>query len=477
MRILIVSYMDLSGPGTIQAYNYANMLAKLGCQVMFLFPGDINTVKYMDTPPAFEIDQVVITQARLSKSLTNKIRNFYPKIIHVWTPRTIPALVALQTLEVCDSKLIIHHEDHEDYLYQQQGVDVFADKRYFLDSLVNPERYPWKHPVISYVAERLADGFTCICKPLYERLKEQWNKPTHLLYPIIDFSKYSLESNHKLFKNLGLSDKMVLLYTGSVAGFHDFDLVLQGFAKAAQRCPGLHLLHIGKIHIEQSIDQLIKYLKIKDRVTLLGKLPNRLIPHFLASADILVQGGRDNPFNRYRLPAKLPEYMAAGKPIITFATGFGEELADKKDVLKTYTDDPSELAECIVQLVNDKKLGEQLGENAKKKAEVLFDPMKNTKSILDFYQHILKTEAADGAMKPVPLSDYLPLDIIEERLRFNNDVQRSRKMLYEQLLAREYLVRAKDIHISNLEKALGKVKRTPFYKTYSILKRIKERFS
>ena len=40
------------------------------------------------------------------------------------------------------------------------------------------------------------------------------------------------------------------------------------------------------------------------------------LPALLRLADVLVQPGESNRFNTHRLPSKLPEFLASGRPVI-----------------------------------------------------------------------------------------------------------------------------------------------------------------
>src|SRR5204863_4666592 len=55
----------------------------------------------------------------------------------------------------------------------------------------------------------------------------------------------------------------------------------------------------------------------------LGRVEWSVIPQILNAADVLVQPGRDDAFNSYRLPSKLPEFMAVGKPVIMPRSNLG----------------------------------------------------------------------------------------------------------------------------------------------------------
>jgi glycosyltransferase involved in cell wall biosynthesis len=93
-----------------------------------------------------------------------------------------------------------------------------------------------------------------------------------------------------------------------------------------------------------STDELVSFLNIADIF---------LLPMSL-SATIMDQG----------LPTKLSEYQALGKPIVCISDGeAGKYIEKTQSGLVTATRQPEELAELIMQLVNDENLANTLGNN------------------------------------------------------------------------------------------------------------------
>ena len=58
----------------------------------------------------------------------------------------------------------------------------------------------------------------------------------------------------------------------------------------------------------------------------LGAVGWREIPGYLALADAFVQPGAADDFNRYRLPSKLPEFLAMGRPVVLPDCNIGHDL-------------------------------------------------------------------------------------------------------------------------------------------------------
>ena len=57
-------------------------------------------------------------------------------------------------------------------------------------------------------------------------------------------------------------------------------------------------------------------------------MPRASVPKLTAIADVLVQPGCANDFNDYRFPSKLPEFLAAGKPVLLPRSNLGRFLHD-----------------------------------------------------------------------------------------------------------------------------------------------------
>jgi glycosyltransferase involved in cell wall biosynthesis len=128
---------------------------------------------------------------------------------------------------------------------------------------------------------------------------------------------------------------------------------------------------------------------MSDAVVWTGEVPHEEVHHYMAAADILLQWGTPGPVNDFRLPGKILEYMAVGKPVITYATGIGEIFEDSVEVLKTYRGDAEEIAEKIERVLSDGNLAERLGRNGRRKVETLFSWEKNACRLAEIYREVV----------------------------------------------------------------------------------------
>jgi len=90
-----------------------------------------------------------------------------------------------------------------------------------------------------------------------------------------------------------------------------------------------------------------------------------MLVDLLKCADVFVQPGAPGPFNDYRLPSKLPEFFAVGRPVVLPATNVGLRLRDGIDALLLHTGSAEEIARCVGRVLDDDVLAGRLAANAK----------------------------------------------------------------------------------------------------------------
>ncbi len=131
----------------------------------------------------------------------------------------------------------------------------------------------------------------------------------------------------------------------------------------------LKLVRLGDDHVDFLGSSRAQLERNVIRVTY---CPRADVPRYLALADVLVQPGKPSEFNDYRLPSKLPEFLAMGKPVILPQTNLGHLLEDGENCLLLKTGEPRELAGRLQECLGDPALRKRLREGARTFAERSF---------------------------------------------------------------------------------------------------------
>jgi glycosyltransferase involved in cell wall biosynthesis len=93
----------------------------------------------------------------------------------------------------------------------------------------------------------------------------------------------------------------------------------------------------------------------------LGRVPRPRLAELLAAADVLVQPGHPGRFDDFRFPAKLPDFLASGKPVVLPRANVGLVLRDREEALVLQDGTVEEIAAAIAELRSDAGLAERVG--------------------------------------------------------------------------------------------------------------------
>jgi glycosyltransferase involved in cell wall biosynthesis len=109
-----------------------------------------------------------------------------------------------------------------------------------------------------------------------------------------------------------------------------------------------------------SLQAMAVELDVQDYVTFTGRAPDDVLFGVLSTADVCVNPDRVNPMNDKSTMNKIVEYMAFAKPIVQFELTEGRVSAEEAS-LYAAANDPGDLADKIVQLIDDPAERERRG--------------------------------------------------------------------------------------------------------------------
>ncbi|MEJ2339795.1 MAG: glycosyltransferase family 4 protein [Gemmatimonadales bacterium] len=177
-------------------------------------------------------------------------------------------------------------------------------------------------------------------------------------------------------------DDRIVAFAGNLAPHQGIEHLLAAFGRVRERWSR------ARLHIVSSSDfspyaGLARELGIEDAIELkqvsFGELPRRL-----AAADVLV-----NPrVEATGLPMKLLNYMAAGRPIVSFV-GSAVHLEDGKTALTAEDGNSDALADAMLRLLEDDDLAARLSREAKRKAREEFDWMIRAAQVEAVYDRVM----------------------------------------------------------------------------------------
>jgi len=177
-------------------------------------------------------------------------------------------------------------------------------------------------------------------------------------------------------------DDIVLFFTGWLYKFSGLKEVALELAKTKSN--NLKFLIVGEGDAYAELQQIQQKYSLQDRVILTGQRPYTEIPALIAASDIcLLPAYPGEKVMQDGVPAKLYEYMAMKKPVIsTRLPGVVTEFGQNNGVV--YVDEPEDAVAKAFQLVRNNRL-QELGLKARNYVEKY-----SWDSITDEFERILE---------------------------------------------------------------------------------------
>ena len=387
MRLLYVYFGPFDVNSGIQAYHFGNELTELGWDVTVAGKGDPERAKAVGEP-LFEC----VSHDDLSRKLDEMARDPQETIVVGWTPREPVRRMTMEAVRRLGCPYVVHLEDNEELLIESAAGRSLAELQRLplrqQDSAFPPDLI---HPTHHREFLDGAAGITVITEALNDF--NLAGRPHALARPGIDLERFRPDLEPYPRERLGLSDEdLVLVYHGTMhyANQHEMLSLYLAVKLLQRRGRRVRLVRLG--HSEFGGPDPRAFRALGDGVIELGPVAWREIPAYLAMADAYVQPGPPDDFNRYRLPSKLPEFLAMGRPVILPHCNIGNDLAHGEEALLLEQGNAMEIVIRIEELLADRELAARLGAGARRFAETQLSWRRNAEEVAEF----LRSCAAAG---------------------------------------------------------------------------------
>jgi glycosyltransferase involved in cell wall biosynthesis len=340
---------------------YAEALAKRGAEV------DVYTLKKPGEPDAGELNGVRIHRIqtrvhnekspftylaklllfllRSSAALTKNSMGKRYDVIHVHSVPDFEVFAALIP-KLMGSKVILDIHDIVPEFYASK----FNTNR---DSLV------FKALVL---LERLSIAFSdhvIIANHLWHKTLLSRSVKPEKCTVVMNYPDISIFQKVQKKRNDG---KFVMIYPGSLNWHQGLDVAIKAFAKIAVKYPEAEFHVYGEGGEKKVLLELIRALKLSDRVLFLGTKPMHEIANVMAEADLGVVPKRALSFGDEAFSTKIPEFMAVGVPVIASSTTIDRYYFNDSQILFFRSEDVDDLALKMETLINDSRLRSRLVE-------------------------------------------------------------------------------------------------------------------
>ncbi len=180
------------------------------------------------------------------------------------------------------------------------------------------------------------------------------------------FAKVDLGKVQHLRRELGLDDKKVVAYVGSMSLVnHPVDLLLEAFVIVRRRCDDAVLILAGGGEDYDFLRRRAEELGLGEAAVFVGRVDPGAVPYYLAMSDVSAEPVHDDLTARARSPLKVFESLAVGTPVVTGDVGDRRNvLNDGEAGMLVQPGDAQALAEGITAVLEDGDLAHAMKEAA-----------------------------------------------------------------------------------------------------------------
>ena len=138
------------------------------------------------------------------------------------------------------------------------------------------------------------------------------------------------------------------------------------------------------------LKNMLTELKLEDFIIFTGRIPDEPAFEILSTADVCLSPDPYNPLNDKSTMTKVMEYMALGKPIVSFKLKEAEYSAQDSAI---YVDnnDPKAFGEGILHIINNPVTAKEMGEKGKKRVEDFLCWQIQSKKLIEAYKFALNS--------------------------------------------------------------------------------------
>jgi glycosyltransferase involved in cell wall biosynthesis len=270
----------------------------------------------------------------------------------------------------------------------------------------------WIGKSLDYVVPRLSDLLMVLSDELKGYLMALGNKEKKLLVvpPGVELDWLSSGDGTRVRDKLGLADGTpIVMYTGALETFQRVDYLLQAMALVVKQVPEAVLVIVGNIknpRAQETYLAMARQLGITNQLCFVESAPIEELPDYLAAADVTVVPRPSCP----GYPIKLLNYMAAGKPVVSFA-GSAKSLCHEYSGYVAKNDDVEDLANGISVLLQHPDVAKIMGERARASLEGVFDWPTLAAGVAETYRQLMQNrkDIARGPLAAYFKHSYTPV--------------------------------------------------------------------
>lgn len=382
MNILFALYGDFSSNSANPLALYARELHSSGHSCAVAVPSGLETLCQHENPAFRPILFSEVLAAPESVFPDGRSAD----VIHACTPREVIRRFVMSYLAKQPTPLVIYLEDNESWVATRAlGFDETTLVRHTEREISARLPDALAHPFYCDGFIGLADAVAVIQDKLKIKVPPWVRCATVMIGVDLKFFSPRLPDLSLRTKYGIAENEKVIVYHGGMNEFTrpSIETLCKAIGLINRQGYPCRLLRTGPV----TLDFLGKLpVETVSAISDLGFLPRQELPDLLALADVYVQPGQIDPFEDLRLPGKVPEFLAMGRPVVMPDANIAQLFTDGLDAVLLRTGSAEEIAAKCVELFSNPQQACEIGRAGRRLAEKYFDVRSQTSLLVEVYK-------------------------------------------------------------------------------------------
>src|SRR5438046_6299144 len=202
-----------------------------------------------------------------------------------------------------------------------------------------------------------------------DHLISHWNVPPDKISIVengVEANLFSPQnSDSELRCKLGIADKFVVCYIGTLGMAHGLETLLEAASRLQHTAPEVMFLLIGE-GAEKSRMMSVARERRLNNVRFLDQQPREQIPAYICASDACLVTLKRSEVFKTVIPTKMLEFMSCARPVVLGVDGQARKIIEEAGAgIVIEPEKSSALAHAIKRLAGDLSLGATLGKNGR----------------------------------------------------------------------------------------------------------------
>jgi glycosyltransferase involved in cell wall biosynthesis len=245
-----------------------------------------------------------------------------------------------------------------------------------------------------------AERIVVVTPAFTEHLVQHWKVPRDKISLVENGVETDLFAPHDagaLKQALGLQDKFVVCYVGTMGMAHGLQTVVEAAARLRTSDPQVTFLLVGEGAEKEKIKALARSRDL-DNMLFIDQQVRERIPDFICASDACLVSLRKTELFKTVIPTKMLEFMSCARPVIVGVDGQARKIIeDAQAGIFVEPEESSDLADAIRRLASDADLRMRLGANGRRHILDKFSRRRTAETYIQVLQELTSGQSAAAA--------------------------------------------------------------------------------